>query len=85
MSEIEPFKRTSKNPRPPSQSEPEPSVRYFVLDALRNPILRKRIATAMWAERMQKQGWQSQAQNKDRIAKAVEEILDNAIIYLEDS
>lgn len=56
-----------------------------MLDSLRNPVLRRRIATAMWAERMQIQGWQAQGGNKERIQKAVDEILDNAIIYLEDS
>jgi len=84
--ELEPFKRTSKEPREQPEQIPEyGQERYVAIAALGSPRMRQRIATAMWAERMERGGAMAHAGDKAKIEKAVNEILDNTMIYLEDS
>lgn len=55
---------------------------YFKTEVLKSEAMRKNIATAMWAQRMEEQGVMQHARDKARIKKAVDEILDNVYIYL---
>lgn len=64
--------------------------RHFELSVLRSEAMRRRIADAMWAQRMEQQGlggamMSGMAGQRPKIRKAVDEILDNVILYLEDS
>lgn len=55
-----------------------------MVEVLRSEAMRSKIATAMWAQRMENHGMQA-AGMKEKIRKGLDEILDNVIIYLEDS
>lgn len=82
-------KRLRKDPTTTSGTPYNPDYnpdggKYFMVEVLRSEAMRSKIATAMWAQRMENHGMQA-AGMKEKIRKGLDEILDNVIIYLEDS